>query len=135
MKVDTRRLRRKLEAAQDIDPVRRAVAECGEDLLGKSLPRTPKRENELRESGSSQPFESAHGPAVEVGFDAPHAIPVHEMLDRTDEGDTDAGDDPDGKINWTTPGTGAKYLEIPWNENKELYARYVKDAMRRQIRG
>jgi hypothetical protein len=119
---DLARLRRKLEAAaRDLDPIERAVAECGEDLLDRALPLTPKAPGggDLRASGNVRPGRDAAGPFVEVGFDEDYALPVHEML----------GDD----VNWSEPGTGPKFLENPWNENKRRYAEHIKRAAMRRL--
>lgn len=119
---DLARLTRKLEGAQkDTTPVERAVAEVGEDLLGRSLDLAPKESGDLRRSGNSRPYDGPGGPGVSVGYDAVYALAVHEML--SDE------------VDWSTPGTGPKYLEAPFVENKQRYARYIKDSVRKGFRG
>jgi hypothetical protein len=100
--------------------VNRAVAEAGEDLLRLAIPRTPMSAGggRLRQSGYVD-----HSPGVaEVGFEAPYAVYVHEM------GHTVY---PDREVTWTTPGTEAKFLEGPFNENSARYAKHIKDAARR----
>lgn len=119
---DLARLTRKLEAAQkDTAPVERAVAEVGEDLLGRSLDVTPKESGDLRRSGNSRPYDEPGGPGVSVGYDAEYALAVHEML--SDE------------VDWSTPGTGPKYLEGPFLQEKARYAKHIKDSVRKGLQG
>jgi len=54
---------------------------------------------------------------VEVGFDTDYAAAVHEMP---------------GTVNWSTPGTGPKYLESKLIRNKEKYAKNVADNIKRE---
>lgn len=106
---------------QNPAPIEKAVAEVGEDLLSKSLPLTPKDDNDLRLSAGTRPVKQPKGPAVRVGYGMDYALAVHEMSD--DETD------------WTTPGTGAKYLEGPFAENKKRYASHIKNAARKGVSG
>jgi hypothetical protein len=102
------------------DRVNRAVAVAGEDLLTVAMPGVPLDEGPLRRSGYVE-----HRPGVAVvGFSAPHAVYAHEMGFTVYEG---------REINWTTPGTGAKYLTRPFLENRERYAKDIKDAARRGL--
>lgn len=134
MKVDTARLRRKLDAARENvpDAAQRAVRECAEDLLDTAMPGVPlsvKRypsdpaPGELRQSGYVD--HDTHPDGSEVGFSAPYAYIVHELGIEFYKG---------YDINWSTPGTGAKYLEKPFVANKGRYAKYVKDEARRALR-
>lgn len=59
--------------------------------------------------------------SIEVGFDADYAAVVHEM-----------GVKPAKAINWTLPGTGAKYLEAKLIKNKEEYMKNTADEIKRE---
>ena len=72
-------------------------------ILGEALPLTPLEFGPLRASQHVKP-PVINGSTVSVSFGfggpaAPYAWFVHEM--------------PDSQTNWTTPGTGSKYLERP----------------------
>jgi hypothetical protein len=100
--------------------VETAVHECGEDLRIKVTMRTPRAAGggRLRRSVYAQ-----HRPgSSEVGVSAPYAFYVHEM------GITVYPER--APINWTTSGTGAKYLERPFVENRARYAKRIMDAAR-----
>ena len=66
------------------------------------LPITPASAHgsNLRDSCYTNTYKTPFGPVGEIGFTAEYAIFVHEM-----------GVDPPKPINWTTPGTGNKFLE------------------------
>lgn len=55
--------------------------------------------------------------SVEVGFDTEYAAVVHEMPATTQ---------------WSTPGTGPKFLESKLIKNKEKYAKNVADNIKRE---
>lgn len=55
--------------------------------------------------------------SVEVGFNTEYAAVVHEMPDTTQ---------------WSTPGTGPKYLESKLIRNKEKYMKNVADNIKRE---
>ena len=132
MKISTGRrggLARKLERAAERTPdlVERARREAAEDLLAKALPLTPlsaKRyesdpvPGQLRESGYVD--HESRPDASEVGFSASYAPIVHAMPEDND---------------FTTPGTGPRFLEIPFLENRDAYARRIKDAAREGLHG
>lgn len=129
MKVNNAKLAQKLRRAAEDTPglVRRARIEAAEDLLAKALPRTPlsaKRypsdpvPGELRASGYVD--HETHPDASEVGFSAEHALPVHQMPEDYD---------------FTTPGTGPKFLEGPFLENRDRYVEIIKDAAREGLHG
>lgn len=128
MKVDNAGLARKLQRAADRTPdlVARARIESAEDLLAASLPRTPlsaKRypsdpvPGELRSSGYAD--HTSIPDASEVGFSAPRAYIVHQMPE---------------DFEFTTPGTGPKFLEGPFLERRAQYAKRMKDAAREGLR-
>jgi hypothetical protein len=76
----------------------------------KALPRTPFDTGRLRGSASVQPPRLTHGGAeVQFGFGGAakkYAGFVHERT---------------GSINWSEPGTGAKYLEDPTMEHMLVF--------------
>ena len=127
MKVNNRKLAKKLRRAADDTPalVERARVEAAEDLLSVSLPRTPlsaKRypsdpvPGELRSTGYVDHVSIPD--ASEVGFSAEHARPVHDMPEDND---------------FTTPGTGPRFLELPFLENRDRYAKHIIHAARRPL--
>jgi hypothetical protein len=129
VKVNNGRLAQKLRRAADRTPdlVERARIESAEDLLAKALPRTPlsaKRyesdpvPGQLRASGYAD--HESHPDASEVGFSASYAPIVHAMPEDND---------------FTTPGTGPRFLEGPLLENRDEYARRIKDAARKGLHG
>lgn len=93
--------------------------EIGKDLLGKSKEVTPKDEEDLRDSGYAGVFQGPEGPMLEVGYQTDYALRLHEELFE----------------NYTTPGTGPKYLERPFLENQSRYREMLMDAARRPLRG
>ena len=128
MKVNNRRLAKKLHRAAEDTPdlVERERKLCAEDLLSVSLPRTPlsaKRypsdpvPGQLRASGYVD--HETHPDASEVGFSAEYAPIVHDMPEDND---------------FTTPGTGPRFLEQPFLENRRRYRDRMFDAARRPLR-
>lgn len=115
------RLVAKLEAAKrgGLAGAALAVRLAGEDLLAASLPLTPKQEGTLRQSGSVDYGMGAAGPYARVGYGTRYAWAVHEM--------------PNEETNWTTPGTGSKYLETPFAENKDAYAAAIMAATKKGL--
>lgn len=102
--------------------VNRAVAEVGEALLAEAIPGVPLEHGELRQSGY---VDHRPGEAV-VGFSAPHAVYAHEMgFSVRPEA---------APINWTTPGTGAKFLTGPFLRNRERFANHIKSEARKGFR-
>lgn len=124
----TNSLRLKLQkmAATVRENVDAAIQECGEELFAESQMLTPESTPDggrLRASGYVD-----HGTpgSVEVGYTAPYAYYVHEM------GKTVYPER--APIHWTTPGTGAKYLERPWVTNRERFIEKIKDAARKGVK-
>jgi len=75
----------------------------------------------LRRSQKIEKPKIEHGEiSVEVGFDTEYAAAVHEMPKTTQ---------------WSTPGTGPKYLESKLIRNKEKYAANVADNIKRESGG
>lgn len=109
------KLRSKLQrAGRSVESrIEQARKEAAEDLLERSIAVTPMETGTLRASGFVEHDEDSST----VGFGgpaAPYAVYPHEMVE--------------GHLNWTTPGTGAKYLERPYLENRDRYAADIKDA-------
>jgi hypothetical protein len=94
--------------------------DIGDDLLeNQSKPVTPYEHGPLRDSGYYGILEGSKGPVLEVGYDTPYALRWHEELAQ----------------NYTTPGTGPKYLEGPFIKNRARYARALMDSARKLLRG
>ena len=88
-------------------------------LKGKVLPVTPESghnqgQGNLRGSCYTRVYDTPAGPVGEIGFTAEYAIYVHEM-----------GIDPPKVINWTTAGTGNKFLERPMKENANSLVKII----------
>lgn len=116
--------------------VRRETAEelreIGRDVLAKAAPLTPLDEGDLRGSQDYDVDENASsGPSLEAGYyGLPYIIPQHEGFWINFRGEYGFV-----KIeHYTEPGTGRKFLERPWLENKPLYKRGVAEAVERGIR-
>lgn len=94
------------EFKREIRANARGLHRLGERVLEVAIPKTPKETGFLR--GEIDPLQVyvsdgtvGLGPAVEVGYKASYAALVHEI-----------GAAPSGKaIDYTTPGTGWKFLE------------------------
>lgn len=84
----------------------------GEHLLTVSREITPIDEGVLRRSGAVSHDEQTL--TVAVSYDTPYAVDVHEIL------------------HWRhAPGTQAKYLEIPFNEEADTIRALLNYQMRR----
>lgn len=95
--------------------VKGAVKESAKDLADASAEVCPVDEETLLKSQYNEPMDDGMGAEVGYGGDAADYMnTVHEML----------GED----VNWTKPGTGAKYLERPWVERRAGYSKDIKDA-------
>ena len=106
--------------------VERALFKAGNELKNRAIPLTPKDTGALRRS-LNVGFPKLRGGTitVEVGADgrsAPYALAVHERT---------------GAINYQEPGTGAKYLERPFNsmqrEIGEMMANEIETAIKRRF--
>lgn len=121
------RLISKLEAAKKggVKGAELAARLSADDLQSRSVPVTPKREGTLRASANVQPetgvFRTKDGFYVTFGYDTEYAYAVHEL--------------PNEETEWTTPGTGSKYLEGPFAENKPRYAKAIMEATKKGVRG
>lgn len=130
MKIDMdgrKQLAAKLQAARKdvMVRLRKARVECAEDLLTTSIPFTPMSADvgagELRRSGYADHV-SLPDTSI-VGFSDPKAPIVHERLAREDG----------SPIQYTTPGTQAKFLETPFLANRRRYANYMIDQAKRGL--
>lgn len=96
--------------------VRQAVGEWVAEINQKEvLPVTPKDTGELRDSLYTVSSVTYNGYTLEIGFDTPYAPWVHEWP---------------STVNWTTPGTGNKYLERPYFSNAHTLPSYIKARVR-----
>jgi hypothetical protein len=93
----------------------KGMKEAAEHLLRKSLEVCPKDTGRLRKSGKVKRRGQGKNAAFEVVYEAPYAIYVHEM--------------PNKGINWTTPGTGNKYLERPARQERSTMRRIVRETL------
>ena len=100
---------------------RAALKLAAEMVLAKAVAVTPEETGMLRESGTVT--ESDGGKTQEISFGgpaAPYALIQHEA--------------PDG-WNYTTPGTGPKYLETPLRENSDGVLKLLQEATARGLGG
>jgi hypothetical protein len=108
--------------------VGKALFEAGGELLrdAKEIkPKVPRDDGALSRSGRVNKAEVKHGEAsCVVGFNKEYAARWHELTPAEDR-----------KINWTTPGSGRKYLESKMIILKEKYmgmvADYINEVLRR----
>lgn len=88
-------------------------------------PKAPYDEGILHRSAQVNEAEVSRGEAsVEAGFNKEYAARWHELTPQEDS-----------KINWTTPGSGRKYLESKMVVLKEKYMEIVAEHIRRILRG
>jgi len=101
---------------------RKATDENAQDLLSEAIPLTPFKTGQLRESGKIiKTKDSSEEYMQEVSFgggQVNYAAAVHEMPTKRMTTST---------INWSEPGTGAKFLEIPLNRNLGKYRQNIID--------
>ncbi len=96
--------------------VKQAVNTCAADLQSKSVKQAPIDTGDLRSNCSVSLTSSINNVSATVGYDLPYAIVQHERLD------------------FNHPKGGkAKYLEDPYNENKNSYADYIKNAVKKGL--
>lgn len=94
-----------------------------EDMLVTS-PTIPKDEGDLRESWYAVPSLSmGTTPAIETGFNSDYAVYVHEMIDA-------AYPNP---INWTTPGSGAKFFQKAIQRNYTVIPAIIAASIQADI--
>ncbi len=108
--------------------LRDSLGDSAEDLLDRSRERAPYRDGQLRDAG----YIGRQRNGYEVGFkDLPYIIVQHEGAWINFMGRYG----PKRIENYTTPGTGPKYLEGPWLGNKERYKASARAATKRALRG
>lgn len=89
-----------------------SLLECGLDLQQESVDEAPVDTGDLRGNCTAVLFNSGK-PEVHVGYNLPYAIVQHERLD------------------FNHPmGGKAKYLEDPYNRNKEKYVRHIANRIK-----
>lgn len=105
-------IKKKLDIA-----VARGLNKFGEHLKGKVIDATPMDTGELRRSIYMK--EATEGNlTVEIGSSgaiAPHNVYVHEIP----------------KLNYTTAGTGSKFLERPFYEEKDKIKDFIKAEVKK----
>ncbi len=112
------------------------LGEVGKDLKGKSQSLAPYRPGEkehLRDKAFSEVSKGTGGPSLEVGYDGPNGylFVQHEGMWLNYMGNRG----PKRIRNYTTPGTGAKFLERPWLAGKRAYVEGIKEAAREGMDG
>ena len=119
----TKKLTRRLERMEKAIPeaVKAEVKESREHLAIASARVCPVDTTTLVSSQYDVPIDGGMGAEVGYSGDAAEYMNiVHENLD------------PD--VNWTKPGSGSKFLEGPFLENRDRYAKNIKNAARRAAR-
>lgn len=112
--------------------VKDSLRDSAEDLKDDSQRIVPYEDGDLRDAAYARPIRSEYGPAYEVGYEGlPYIIPQHEgrwvnFMGRYG---------PKAINNYTTPGTGSKYLELPAIAARPAIIAGVKEATRRALRG
>lgn len=118
------------------DAIVRGLGQAGQQLLRDAImeePTVPLKEGTLRASGSVtvlRPFEAndlnvtvpAGSYVAVIGFNTPYAAYLHEGMRK------------DGShvvVNWSEPGSGAKFLESKLVMFKERYIQIVSDEISR----
>lgn len=108
-----------------IDGCRSGLREAGNQLLQDSIeeePRAPHLQGALRASGKTEVgTENESMTEVLVGFDVPYAARWHEA-----ENDIDPVTG--GKIHWSEPGVGPKFIEAKMVKNGDKYVRITAEA-------
>ena len=107
-------IKKKLDIA-----VARGLNKFGEHLKGKVIDVTPMDTGELRRSIYIKRATESNL-TVEVGSSgaiAPYNVYVHEIP----------------KVNYTTPGTGYKYIERPFYEEKDKIKTFIKTEVKKWL--
>jgi hypothetical protein len=99
----------------------KALAVAAEMVLAKAVEVTPALTGALRGSGTQKPTNGGKTREISFGGAATeYALIVHEMPYSN---------------NFSTPGTGPKYLETPLRENADKVLKYLNDATARGLKG
>jgi hypothetical protein len=100
----------------------KGLFEAGNELLRdaiKKKPYAPFDQGHLRGSAETNKAQiTKYGIELEVGFNIEYAARWHELTPMQDK-----------RINWTLPGSGAKYLEKKMMMYKNRYMKMVADAI------
>lgn len=91
----------------------KTLSQLGRRTLAKSKKITPKDKGALRKSGFWRIEKKPRGPQVRVGYNDPKAPFVHEMP---------------AEFNYTTPGTGPKFLEKVIRASRSEYLKMMRKA-------
>lgn len=107
------------------------LRDIGDDLLDESQERAPYEEGDLRGAAYRDVRNRAGGAVLEAGYAGlPYIIVQHEggWLNHMGR------NGPVEIKNYTTPGTGSKFLEGPFAKNLARYKEQVRRAMRKGLR-
>lgn len=129
------RLAAKLEASPGRveSEFRTTMSRIGLDLYGKSIRRAPFEEGDLRAAGDWDLHGAKFSPELEVFYDGP---PGYLLVQHEGGWENFMGQYGPKQIeNYTTPGTGPKFLEGPFLENKPRYKQAMRSAARKGLRG
>lgn len=96
--------------------LQKATKKAAEHLLIATLKVTPMDTGKLRISGKVKSIKQGYDPVVAVSFSAPYAGYVHEMPNRS--------------TNWTTPGTGSKFLEKTERVERQNIKKIIRNGVR-----
>ncbi len=113
--------------------IRDELGDVGEDLKRRSQDVAPKDTGHLRKQAFSDVSRGVGGPSVEIGYNGPanYLLVQHEGMWLNFMGNQG----PKDIQNYTTPGTGPKFLERPWLASKGGYVEDIKDAAREGVNG
>ncbi|KAB1659008.1 hypothetical protein [Pseudoclavibacter sp. CFCC 11306] len=93
------------------------LTRAAKNIAAKALPLTPLLDGDLR--GSQQVTEASAGNLeATVSYDTVYAVRRHEETG----------------VHFTEPGTGAKYLERPFNDSQQETAQIIAEAIRGYLR-
>lgn len=106
----------KKKADEKRGKLQKATRKAAEHLLKASLKITPKDTGNLRKSGKVKSTKQGYSPVVSVVFSAPYAVYVHEM--------------PNRGTNWTTPGTGSKFLEKAERTERQEIKKIIRNGVK-----
>lgn len=112
------------------------LQDIGDDLKDASqavAPYAPGDSEHLRDKAYSHVDSTANGATLEVGYDGPqgYLLVQHEGGWKNYRGQYG----PLRISDYTTPGTGPKFLEKPWLAMKPRAIQRVRDAVQRGMRG
>lgn len=110
------------------DEVHDELEDIGKDLKEASQGVVPYDQGDLRDAAYSRPSKHENGASVEVGYEGlPYIIVQHEGGWRNLVAwGREMG--PTRIRNYTTPGTGPKFLEAPFAERKAQYKVRIRNA-------